>query len=229
MNFYVLEPENGDMFGRKWAYAEIIEPSNSGESDECPVCHKTVSQLRWLPPHRIKLSTSKPEKWGDFVWGAGFPLLISGRFKEIYEKEGLSGIDEISPPVEILKAGVRKLPDLPSRHFEYHLIHVPWGGANQDDAASGVSYQNPENIRCSYCRKGVAYRKQVRIVIEDSSWNGSDIFKPRNTPAQFVVSERFKEMAEKYQLNNLWLIPIEKYAYDERRPLSEGLSWYVNE
>jgi hypothetical protein len=223
--FFVLEPDKGTLFGTTWAYADIIEPSNNGEYDRCPVCHRAVSPLRWLPPHRVKLSSAKPEKCGDFVWGAGFPLLVSSRFREIYETEELTGIGEFSEPVEIVRMGTRKTGDFPVTPPNYYLVYVPWGGANQDDRASCLTHENPQEIKCPYCRVGVSWRKQDRIVIENGSWNGSDIFKARNTPTRFLVSERFKRVAEKYHFTNIWLIPSTNFGYDERRP---GL-WYVNE
>jgi hypothetical protein len=229
MNFYVIKPTEGLRFGRKWAYGESEEPVFRGDCEYCPVCSGPVSGLRWLPPHQISLSSAKPEKWGDFVWGSYFSLVVSSRFKEIYEREGLSGIETISDPMEVVRLGRLKKGAFPIQPPQLHLIHVPWGGANQDDSASGLVHEQPKAIRCSYCRVGVSYRKQERIIIEESSWNGQDIFTPRNAPVSFVVSERFKQVVEAYKLTNLWLIPTEKYAYDERRPLSVGLSWYVKE
>lgn len=226
--FYVLEPDGGLIFGTKWAYAVTVDPSEYGEPEKCPACGGPVTMKKWLPPHRIKLSSAKPEKWGDFVWGAGFPLLVSARFIEIYKQEGLKGIAKFHPPVEIVRLGNRKSGDFPSDLPKYHLIEVPWGGANQDDIASGLTMKFPEKIRCNYCRVGSAVRKQDRIVIEEGSWNGSDIFVARGAPVQFLVSEHFKEVEEKYGINNIWLIPSEKYGYDAVRG---GLSslWYVHE
>lgn len=224
-SFYVIEPADGKMFGTKWAYADIIPPINRGDSQYCPVCGEAVSGLQWLPPHRIKLSSAKPEKWGDFVWGAGFPLLLSSKFKAIYEREGLSGIADFSSPVEVVRMGTLKSGQFPMPSPVYHLIHVPWGGANQDDAASGLKRELPEKITCAFCREGVTWKKQERVVIEEGSWDGSDIFIPRNAPIQFMVSERFKQIADRYEFKNMWLIPAEKYGYDERR---RGF-WYVNE
>lgn len=223
--FYVIEPADGKMFGTKWAYADLIPPVNRGDSQYCPVCGGAVSGLRWLPPHRIKLSSAKPGKWGDFVWGAGFPLLVSSKFKEIYEREGLLGIDEFSSPVEVVRMGTLKSGQFPVPPPTYHLIHVLWGGANQDDVASRLTHEHPKVITCAFCRVGVTWRKQERVIIEEGSWNGSDIFKPRNAPVPFMVSERFKRIVENNQLTNIWLIPAERFAYDERRP---GL-WFVKD
>ena len=129
--FYILKPEEGIRFGRKWTYADLITPVNRGDCEYCPVCGGAVSGLRWLPPHRIKLSSAKQSKWGDFVWGAGFPLLVSSKFKEIYEREVLLGINEFSHPVEVVWIGALKSSRFPTSLPIYHLIHVPWGGANQ--------------------------------------------------------------------------------------------------
>lgn len=217
--------EEGYYFGRKWAYADQLDPVIFSGGEYCPECKAAVGGRIWIPPHRIKLSSAKPEKWGDFVWGAGFPLLVSSKFKEIYEREGLSGIGEFSPPVEVVRMGTLKSGQFPIPPPIYHLIHVPWGGANQDDTASGLKHELPEKITCAFCRSGVTWRKQERVVVEEGSWDGSDVFRPRKAPVDFMVSERFKDIADSYEFQNIWLIPAEKYGYDERRP---GL-WYVNE
>lgn len=227
-SFYVLEPDGGILFGTKWAYADQVNPVEFGEPEYCPVCKGPVSMKKWLPPHRIKLSSAKPEKWGDFVWGAGFPLLVSSRFIEIYKREGLTGINNFHPPATIVRVGNRKSGDFTDILPEYHLVDIPWGGASQDDAASGLSLDHPEKIRCGYCRVGTAGTKQDRIVIDDGSWNGSDIFVTRGAPAQFIISERFMETGERYGLKNTWFIPSEKYGYDIHRPGLLSL-WYIHE
>lgn len=220
-SFYVLEPEEGILFGTKWAYAEQVAPVVRGEAEKCPVCGSAVGGLRWLPPHRVRLSSAKPEKWGDFVWGAGFLLLVSGRFKAIYEAEGLSGVTVFYPAAEIVRVGKRRGGDLPPDLPSYHLVEIVWNGANQDDEASEVVRERAP--QCEFCRIGGFPRRQKGVVIENGSWTGADIFTPRGSPVRIMVSQRFKEVVDKYALKNVWLIPAEKYAYDDRRP---GL-WYV--
>jgi hypothetical protein len=222
MKFYVLKPEGG-LFGTKWAYADKVDPVVVSKEAEnyCPVCGRPVGRLKWLPPHRVKLSSGDPAKWGDFVWGAGFLLLVSDRFKAAYEKEGLTGITVFYPPVEIVRVGRRKRGDLPAGLPAYHLIEVVWGGADQDDVASKVvSEREPP---CSYCRGGRGRFRQEGIILKEGSWTGVDIFTPRGSPVPIMVSERFKEVVEKYGLKGAWFIPAEKFGYDDSRP---GL-WYI--
>ncbi|MRS05235.1 hypothetical protein EG832_18775, partial [bacterium] len=148
--FYVIEPEKGMRFGTKWTYGEVMDPVNYGSSQKCPICGGPVSGLNWLPPHYVKISSAKPQKWSDFVWGAGFPLLISERFKEIYHIEGMKGIVSFSP-VEVVRMGTKKKGEFPFPPPTYYLASIPWGGADQDDVASEIRYEHPEEIKCNYC------------------------------------------------------------------------------
>jgi hypothetical protein len=222
MKFYVLECEGG-LFGTKWAYFEQVDPVHIADEqwDRCPVCGEGVGMLKWLPPYRVELSSAKPEKWGDFVWGPSVLLMVSEWFKAIYEQEGLSGI-EFFEPVEVVRVGTRKTGDLPPDLPRYYMVKVIWDGANQDDVASKVVFR--ETPKCAYCRSGAGGRlRQEGIILEEGSWKGADLFQARGSPGVILVSERFKEVAERYRLKNAWLIPAEKFAWEEGRP---GL-WYI--
>ncbi len=219
MNFYVLEPEDM-LFGTKWAYGEDVDPVVLGPAPRCPKCGRAVGMKAWLPPHRVKISSAKPEKWGDFLWGTFSPFMVSARFKAIYEEEGLSGIETFYPPAEVIRVGRRKTGDIPAGLPTYHLVKVPWDGANMDDEASEVVRKPWE---CDYCRGSP--KRFERIVIERGSWNGADLFIARGLPGLVLASERFKEVLERHRLTNIWLIPSACYGYDEKRP---GL-WYVRE
>ena len=221
MRFYVLKPDGGIRFGTKWAYADQVDPVLRGEAPKCPVWGGFVGGLSWLPPHRARLSTANHDKWGDFVWGAGFALLVSARFKVAYEAESLKGITRFHPPVEIVRVGRKKAEDAPSSLPTYHLIDVVWKGANQDDLASGVMHERP--VPCSYCRVGGFPRRQSSIAIENGSWTGADVFTPKGAPVEVMVSERFKKVLAAYELKNAWLVPAERYAYDDHH---RGL-WYL--
>lgn len=219
--FYVLQPVDG-YFGTKWAYAETADPINLGPSDKCPVCARPVSLRQWLPPYRVKLSSSKPTKWGDFIWVGGTSLAVSIRVKVAYEKSGLSGIDSFTP-VEFVKYGKNKSGNFPVIPPSYFIIRVPWGGAKQDDDASDVLRRHPHDITCQYCQQDSTSVRQGRIIIDVDSWHGDDIFRPRGAPVQYMVSQKFKDMVDACQFTNVWLIPGTKYGYDEKR---WGL-WYV--
>lgn len=211
MNFYVLNSEGG-RFGTKWAYGEVVEPVRYGTSRKCPVCGEAISGKEYSPPHFIQVSSAKSEKWGDFLWGAGFQLMVSERFRQMYSQKNLRGIESFYPPVEIVRAGRKKHGDLPDSLPTYQLVQIIWNGANLDDAKSHVVRNS---FDCAFCRGDV--KSLQPIVIEQDSWSGADIFIARGLNGTILVSERFKQAAEADNLRNIWLIPVEKYVYDEQQ------------
>ncbi len=218
-HFYVLKPDRDQLFGTKWAYGEVAKPKTYGDAEQCPVCRGPVSMRHWLPPHRLTLSSAQPQKWGDFLWGAGFPLMLSLRFKRAYEVEGLTGITHFYAPAEIVRVGKRKTGDLPDDLTQYRLVDIMWNGANLDDIQSGAVR---EQVTCEFHRGAITSLQ--RIVLEQGSWGGADIFVARGLPGRIIVSEQFKNMIQKFDLTNAWLVPAERYAYDENRPGG----WYLH-
>jgi hypothetical protein len=183
------------------------------------MCGNAISWLEWLPPHRIKLSSSKSEKWGDFVWGAGFQLMVSDRFKQLYETEGLRGIELFYPPAEIVRVGAGKTGTLPLGLPTYRLVQIAWNGANLDDQLSGV-IRKPGKVICHYHRGWIQSLEQ--IALDANSWDGSDIFIARGgLNSAIIVTERFRQTIEDNSLKNAWLVPAENYAYREIG------GWYV--
>ena len=219
MEYFVLEPIGGQIFGTEWAYGEMVEPILLGEPHRCPVCKRPISLKEWLPPHRAKLSSAKPDKWGDFVWVLG-ALAVSERFREIYRAEGLTGIEHFYPVMEIVRTGTRNTGDLPKWLPAYSMVKIRWNGANLDDAGSEVRRKDSP-LRCTFDRGSV--RAYERVALEPGSWDGSDIFEARGLPAVIIVSERFHDVVEKRGLTNAWFIPAENYAY------REAGGWYVRD
>jgi hypothetical protein len=224
MSFFILTSEEHSRFGTRWAYFDKQSSVLDNTDNEwCPVCGRSVSRTRHLPPLRIKLSSAKPEKWGDFVWGTFFTPLVSDRFKQIYDREGLTGIKQFYPTAEIVRVGTRKTGDFPTQLPTYYFIEVVYGAANQDDTASGVVYRprsKPDGDGyCSYCHQGGGEMlKQERVVVEEGSWSGEDIFELRGGPPYPVVSDRFKQVIESARLKNCLFVPSERFAYDLHHP-----------
>ncbi len=221
MAFYVLEREMGPRFELRWATGLPFGSTRSGEPNLCPVCGRPVGLRKWLPPHRLKLSSSRPGYWGDLLWGAGFRLMVSARFRAIYEEEGLSGIASFSPAAEVIRLGTKRCDEVAVQPPVYHVVDIIWNGANLDDRRSGVVRKGDP---CWYDRGAVA--RLERVELEAGSWTGADIFEARGLFGTFLVSERFRQVVEGHGVTNAWLIRSEQYGYDERRT---GLAWYVRD
>lgn len=208
--FYVLKPIGG-RFGTRYAYGEQVKPIYTGDFTQCPICDSPVTTRLWIPPHRIKISTASPSKWGDILWGDGFSIMGSEKLIDIFKKVGGLGIEKIFNPAHIVQIGRKKLNELDQPLPKYHLIKIKWGGANLDDKGSQVVRSR---VSCDFCRSGHLHQVN-KIVFEANSWSGDDIFFARGVPGVIIVSDKFKDWVENYSLTNILLIPIENYAYEE--------------
>jgi hypothetical protein len=164
--------------------------------------------LTWLPPFRVELKLYGTE-FGDFAFlGASDDILVSQRFKEIYEAAGLTGLPAFDM-VEVVKVKSRrrKRPDPPA----YFRVAVPYSRTAVDLAASEFEWLEPPT--CPECHTANIIRWK-RLIIEESTWTGDDIFRPRGMPGEFLVSERFKDTCETHQITNAVFHPAETYGHD---------------
>ena len=205
MQFYVL-----DHFPRGDAEtcAEEEKGYNLGDALECPACGSAVSMLSWLPPFRVVLELYGKE-FGDFAFmGASNDFLVSQRFREIYERHGLSGLTGFDP-VEVIQVKSRK-----KRRSEpppYLRVGVNYGQTALDMTASGFEWLEPPT--CPVCRTGNIIRWK-RLVIEEGTWTGEDAFRPRGLSGAIVVSERFKNICQEHQIKNAIFTPAETSGRD---------------
>ena len=154
------------------------------------------------------------------MWGTVFPLMVSARFKAIYEVEAMKGVSIFHPAATIVKLGNQKKGNLPEQLPEYHLIEVTWNAANLEDVASKVVRKR---FDCQFCRGSIEMHDG--IFLEEGSWDGSDIFEARGLPGKVLISERFKQVVESHQLKNTLLVPAEDYLYNEH----QSSMWRIRE
>jgi hypothetical protein len=57
-------------------------------------------------------------------------------------------------------------------------------------------------------------RSTYGFAIEEASWNGDDVFRPRGLTGMIVVSERFERFVTQHGYTNMELTPTEKYVLD---------------
>jgi hypothetical protein len=206
---YVLQPIGGEKFGALFAYAEVADPQNVGEREEngvCPRCKSGLGLLPWLPPHRIELTSTR---YPDLLWGAGFDLIVSSRFRRHYEAAGLTGITQFDSPAEIVSIGGKPASRVQPPPPEYHNIRYLHGSGELDDERSGAI--RSEGL-CDYCRQGID--KVDRVILRPGSWTGADFFEAYGLPGHLLVSEKLKDLIESHQLTNAELIPAEEYQFD---------------
>jgi hypothetical protein len=173
--------------------------------ERCSACNRTLGPKIWIPPFRAEI-----ELWGkgfgDIAFGAGNNLLVSENFKSAFLKSNLRGISEFAP-VEIVKISHRKKKNPPP----YYCINIKHSKTAIDYKASGFEYDNPPT--CNECRYG-GIKRIKRVIIENGTWSGEDIFIGRGLPGTYIVSDKFYRMCKEFEIKNALCIPVEQYSFD---------------
>lgn len=210
MSFYVLRNPIGRDDYQRFAVTELIsaEPMNQGDAPSCPRCGTTIGLLNWLPPYRVELEVWSKE-YGDIAFGVS-KLLISERVKMLYEAEGLSGLEGFHE-VEIVKITRRGGSRLRTPPPKYYCVSITRSRAVIDAKASELVMAEP-NV-CEECRNGFVVRT-TRVVLEEGTWSGEDVFIARGLPGTHIASQRFKDFFDRHNINNGVLIPAAEYSFD---------------
>jgi hypothetical protein len=168
----------------------------------CPACGKPFGCREWLPPHRAEIE-AWGSQYGDIAFGAGNTVLVSPRFKQVFEEHSLSGLPEFHP-VEVTRVAKRNARSL-GRPPAYLAVHVAYGKTAIDPFASGVEWVDDDE--CALCLTGQNLRRRRRIVVDEKTWTGEDIFLLRGLHVEFVVSDRFRAVCEENAVTNAMFVP----------------------
>jgi hypothetical protein len=205
--FHVLGTSLSNARGAVTEYA-LVDSPNRGEAPRCPVCGGYVGMIPVMPPISAELGLWG-RSYGDFAFGPILEFLVSERFKDAFLGAGLSGLPTFAP-VRVVKTAFRRgrVKDPAPNYFLVLPIRSP---AAIDIRASGMEHDR--RVTCQTCRLGLLRRYQ-RIVVEDGTWSGEDIFFARGLPGTILTSERFKTLCDRHAFTNCELIEAEHYGYD---------------
>jgi len=208
MQFYLLDktPTGSNETARTDALT--ADDTTLGDAPRCEACGKYIGLRVWLPPYRVELDTWGRE-YGDLAFlNVGSDILVSQRFIDFWEREGLVGLGSFEP-VEVVKVRRhRALRGNPPRFFK---SCVALSRAVVDNVASGVELDEPPT--CPVCQLGNGIKRWKAIIIKTETWSGEDIFRPR-WAGGFFVSSRFKALSELNKIKNAVFVPAEEYAHD---------------
>ena len=204
--FYDVETISFD--DSKFSYCDI--PDDTQTADSCPVCPKcgmAIGRRYWLAPRKVILS--KP-KFGDFICGLRF--LVSARFKSAYGQTELKGIKAFVP-VEVEKVRhMKKTSPLPPQYYALELVY---SFARIDMDKSLIKWGMPEPKRiCSLCNPYGAIKEEVKgIYIDDTDWEGEDIFHFHETGGAVYASQKFVDFCLEQGFTNFNYVNTKDYVY----------------
>jgi hypothetical protein len=191
--------------------AEMLEsdPVHLGEAPRCGTCGRFIGGRPWLPPYRAEL-TLHGSKWGDFAFrgAVGEDFLIATPVAASFHGSGLSGLSGFDR-VEVVR--VRGTSTAPP---DYVHVAVELGGATIDETRS--SFRRSAEVECDECHFGGTLDAVHGFELAPESWTGTDIFIAMGLPGTPIVSERFKNWAEKERLTNVRFMPTETFEWDSR-------------
>ena len=135
-------------------------------------------------------------------------LLMSEKFRWLYEENGLQGPRDFQE-VEVAKViKHRRFRGNPPKYFKLTILRDK---VRIDQQKSEFEWKTDAPV-CPYCLwppGGATLKSYKRLVIEEGSWNGNDIFKAHGSPESFLVTERFKNVCESNALKNIEFHPLE--------------------
>ncbi|HPI78431.1 MAG TPA: hypothetical protein PLK80_17005 [bacterium] len=212
MNFYIID---NPKFGQSDAITEYlaVEPYNlTDDAPRCPSCGGYYAGRTWLPPYRVKIETWGKD-FGDIVFGTlGDGFVVSEKFRDLYLKSKLSGLDSFHPVeiARVVKRGKRFKKDVPT----YYYAPVARTTAAVDILKSEIERGNINDIcpDCLYDEKGLTKRWK-RVVLKEGTWKGEEIFEPKGLRV-IIVTASFKLFCEENDILNAVFIPAEEYAHD---------------
>ena len=223
MNFYILEKTDyktdKGFTDTEWITSNPnYAPDDSDDGTNCPACHEYMGGRLWLPPYKIEL-VMYTNQFGNVVLGTGGKLIVDDYFKSHFEKTGMTGLEFIGE-AEVVKltcrwgAKKRQIGEPP----KYYVARIKYGCAAIDHEKSGSVF-GERKPTCDYCRLGLinAYSK---IVIDENTWDGTDIFLARGIGSMITTSQQFKDWWDSCNFNNCKVIPAEEEHWDCRRPIS---------
>ncbi len=211
--FYVLEIGGFTQYKYAW-----FEPCGEVEylipAPTCPACGRYIGMLRgWASPNEVVLKQAR--NVGDFVYGpGGCDFLVSRRFFDTYEGEGLTGIER-SFPISIRRMGTtKKAKSYP--HPE--LIGVELLHTTTQVNRARMDVVSSTRSRRDYCRLcgpggggGGSIHKGFRgVTVRNGTWTGHDIFYAINFPGTVLLSKRAASVILKGGFTN-----AEVMGYDE--------------
>lgn len=144
MQYYYFENILWDKF---FASGILNFTKINDEKIECPKC-KLSTRYKLFSPFELELSNAN---FGDVVHVDGMDLIVSERFKSIYYKSNLKGIEEFIPINKVIVKRNRNKLEPP----KYYYARLKWIKANYDPENVNIqnainSFANSEHI-CEVC------------------------------------------------------------------------------
>jgi len=212
MKFLVLKRPTSDSPEDQLAgiYVTDTEDTRNGDFPKCPHCGYPSGMREWLPPYQVEVETWG-RRFGDIAQN-GDVLVVSDRFVNAFQNAGLRGLSGFKPVevVKVIHRGRKPAESIPS----YFKATIHRSATTVDQDASGYVWGDRSQV-CPVCLRGGNLKRYLRVVIDETTWDGDDIFWPRGGPC-IIVTEQFKNMCEQNEILGVIFTDPQNESYDLR-------------
>lgn len=196
----------------KMTRATQTKGARLGPGPKCPVCERPLGSLTLPPPYRVEIETWGRD-FGDIMYYGNHTLIVSDVARRVFEQHQFrlpANLEEVT--VEKVRKHRKVSGNLP----KYFKLTVPIGPARIDQKASEFKWKAGEPI-CPHCLwpKKASLLSYKRVVIENGTWDGHDVFKAHGSPVHFIVTERFKNACEANGLKNVAFEALENCSWEK--------------
>lgn len=196
MIFYDFEINNSSISD----YATFLPPTKcnfSKDKARCPHCNDVIGTLEWLPPYKGKI---KGIKIGDLITD-GSDFIVSEKFVDAFNNSPLTGLSFSDEEVKLGKKLKQKYYLAKPKYVLTYLI----------EEECGLVLRSRDG--CDKC-KSLDIKKIDRIRINESSWNGEDVFKPSGVYGSILVTQRFVDFVKEHEFTNFTFVHQDDYKRD---------------
>ncbi|MCR4726875.1 MAG: hypothetical protein K5753_06640 [Clostridia bacterium] len=160
------------------------------ETSYCPKCKRMSFGLNWYPPYKIEVYK---RNIGDIVLGAG-SVIVSKKFKDVYEQNGLTGIKEFCRIESVKSKGVETDSELYYVKLNRYEVPIDYEKSRMegDDTDWQCDLCNPDGKIDVYIN-GIYFQKDFP----------ADIFHMFAFGDRIFLSEKFISVMENNGITNL--------------------------
>lgn len=203
--------ERSMLLKQYWAEAETTDDAIYTRAGGlfCPVCGG-MHMNRWEKPRKIVLTgTHYPDRIS--LWLV-YRLIISERFKQMYEKERLTGIAEFED-LEYVKYTKQKNGTKPPN---YYNAVIPFSESvffdTQKTVIRGKPHAQKMQPTCQHCEPfDMIVDHFDKLALNTTNWDGMDIFRVYGYGKPFL-SQRMKDKIVEYGLTNCELVNVDEFS-----------------
>jgi hypothetical protein len=196
---------------------QFAEEANDSKHDPiiCPIHASHRSGVRRIGNLSIVV---RPSAMKDFVWSWSTDILISEKILGLFKKHQVTGYE--TAPVKVVCGKASDAPPAPLRE----LIVTGWGGAAA--AAAGVKLIEC----CPACGHRYYTIAEPSLLIDETAWDGSDLFIVWPLPKYRFVSDRLAHILRSEKISGIKLIPAADIPMKKGARVGPGsLSYWMPE